>query len=93
MVWITTFLNRILWVQAHQHGAHAQAARGGGMVMPPQSGSMMSNGPDEQARGMMVQPQLVQVPANAAGMHSQYQTYDGMHMQPAPMHQVSLLSQ
>lgn len=80
------------------HAAHAQAAaRGSGMVMPPQSGPMMSNGPDEQAMamgpgGMMLQPQLVQVPASAAGMHPQYQAFDGMHMQQAPMHQVRLFS-
>ena len=67
------------------------------MVMPPQSAPMMSNGPaaDDQPMaigpgGMMIQPQLVPVPASAAGMHAQYQSFDGIHMQPAPMHQVRL---
>jgi hypothetical protein len=39
----------------------------------------------------MMQPQLVQVPVSAAGMHPQYQSFDGMHMQPAPMHQVHFI--
>ena len=69
------------------------------MVMPPQSAPMMNTGPgpDDQPMaigpgGMMMQPQLVQVPASAAGMHPQYQSFDGLHMQPAPMHQVCLFS-
>lgn len=89
-------MTKVAWcLQVQTHAAHPQAGRGGGMVMPPQSGPMMSNGPDDQAMatgpgGMMMQPQLVQVPASAAGMHPQYQSFDGMHMQQAPMHQVSL---